>query len=473
MARNEPQFDPALALVSQDSRVDWVRLRTLLVLRWLAILGQTVAVVTAAFYIGLRVEIGLCFLAIGASVVSNLVAMAIFPENQRLSDRDAMLTLLFDLSQLAFLLFLTGGLNNPFTLLILAPVTISATALTMRSTIVLGALAIFLITCLSLWYLPLTTLTGEVLALPGLFIFGFWVSLVIGIVFLSAYARRVASETHRMSQALLATQMALAREQKLTDLGGVVAAAAHELGTPLATIKLVSTELVEDLANHPQWAEDAALIRQQAERCRDILHSMGRAGKDDLHLRRAPLGAVLREAAEPHAHRGIDLHFDVRPKDAAADANPDIQPDIWRKPEVIHGVRNLVQNAVDFARAQVWIEATWGDGVIRLAITDDGAGFPPDLLGRLGDPFLRRRNRVEQTIRPGYEGMGLGLFIAKTLLERSGAQVRFLNAGDPFLTAADAEGLTGARVEVLWVDAALRPAVEESGALGQNQLIID
>ncbi len=471
MARDEPQFDPALALVSEDSRVDWVRLRTLLVLRWLAILGQTVTVVTAAFYIGLQVEIGLCFLAIGASVVSNLVAMSIFPENQRLSDRDAMLTLLFDLSQLAFLLFLTGGLNNPFSLLILAPVTISATALTMRSTIILGALAIFLISCLSLWYLPLTTLSGEVLALPGLFIFGFWVSLVIGIVFLSAYARRVASETHRMSQALLATQMALAREQKLTDLGGVVAAAAHELGTPLATIKLVSTELVEDLAAYPEWAEDAALIREQADRCRDILHSMGRAGKDDKLLRRAPLGVVLREAAEPHANRGIDLHFDVRRSNE--DADPDTQPEIWRRPEVIHGIRNLVQNAVDFARAEVWVEAVWDDRMIQVTITDDGAGFPPDLLGRLGDPFLRRRNRVEQTVRPGYEGMGLGLFIAKTLLERSGAQVQFLNAGDPFLTAADANGLTGARVEVLWNDAALRPVDGNGGALGQNQLIID
>ncbi len=470
MAISDAPYDPALALVQQDSRVDWVRLRTLLVLRWLAILGQTVAVVIAAFYIGLRVEIGLCFLAIGASVVSNLTAMYIFPENQRLSDRDAMLTLLFDLSQLAFLLFLTGGLNNPFSLLILAPVTISATALTMRSTIILGLLAIFLITCLSLWYLPLTTLSGEVLALPGLFILGFWVSLIIGILFLSAYARRVAFETHRMSQALLATQMALAREQKLTDLGGVIAAAAHELGTPLATIKLVSTELVEELHAHPAWAEDAALIRQQADRCRDILRSMGRAGKDDLHLRRAPLEAVLREAAEPHAHRGIALQFDVHARD---ETDPTPQPEIWRKPEVIHGIRNLVQNAVDFATEQVWIEAEWGGGTILLRITDDGAGFPPDLLGRLGDPFLRRRNREENNLRPGYEGMGLGLFIAKTLLERSGADIRFLNAGDPFLTASDADGLSGARVEVTWRDVALRPDMETGSGLGQNRLIVD
>lgn len=474
MAISEPVLDPALRLVQQDSRVDWVRLRTLLVLRWLAILGQTVAVVTAAFYLGLRVELGLCFLAIGASVASNLVAMYVFPENQRLSDRDAMLTLLFDLAQLSFLLFLTGGLNNPFSLLILAPVTISATALTMRSTVILGLLAIFLITCLALWHLPLVSLTGEVLALPGLFTVGFWVSLVIGILFLSAYARRVASETHRMSQALLATQMALAREQKLTDLGGVVAAAAHELGTPLATIKLTATELMDDLQDQPLLAEDVALIRDQTDRCRDILRSMGRAGKDDIHMRRAPLEAVLQEAAEPHADRGIALHFDVDPVGDIDDSTPAPQPQIWRKPEVIHGLRNLVQNAVDFAEEQVWIEADWDENCLMVTITDDGPGFPPDLLGRLGDPFLRRRDRAHQDLRPGYQGMGLGLFIAKTLLERSGAGVRFINAADPFLTSDDKKGRSGARVQVTWPNATiLAESAQASGALGPNIPIID
>ena len=460
--------DHAVDLVRQDARSDWVRLRTLLVLRWLAILGQTVTVVTTAFYLGLRVELGLCFLAIGASVVSNLIAMTIFPENQRLSDRDAMLTLLFDLSQLSFLLFLTGGLNNPFSLLILAPVTISATALTMRSTTILGVLAVLMITLLAVFHVPLTTVTGEVLQLPDIFIVGFWISIAIGIVFLSAYARRITSETHSMSQALLATQMALAREQKLTDLGGVVAAAAHELGTPLATIKLVSTELADELDGQPELAEDARLIRDQADRCRDILRSMGRAGKDDLHMRSAPLGALVREAAEPHEDRGIEVRYDL----AAGPGAPEQQPVIWRKPEVIHGLRNLVQNAVDFAESRVWIEVRWGAGQIRIRITDDGQGYPQDLLGRLGDPFLSRRARGQGRDRPGYEGMGLGLFIAKTLLERSGAQVRFFNAADPFLVAEDMAGKSGAVVEVIWPHDALGLREDETAApLGENQPI--
>ncbi|MCU4652477.1 ActS/PrrB/RegB family redox-sensitive histidine kinase [Roseibacterium sp. SDUM158016] len=461
-------IDPALELVRQDTRSDWVRLRTLLVLRWLAILGQTATVVIASFYLGLRVELGLCFLAIGASVISNLIAMSIFPENQRLSDRDAMLTLLFDLAQLSFLLFLTGGLNNPFALLILAPVTISATALTMRSTTILGALAIVLISLLAYFHVPLTLTTGEVLQLPDLFILGFWISIAIGIIFLSAYARRITQESHSMSQALLATQMALAREQKLTDLGGVVAAAAHELGTPLATIKLVSTELAEELEGQPQLAEDAMLISQQADRCRDILRSMGRAGKDDLHMRSAPFGAVVREAAEPHADRGVLIEMDF----AAGEGAPEGQPIVWRKPEIIHGLRNLVQNAVDFAEGTVWIDGTWSAGTIRLVITDDGPGFPQDMLGRLGDPFLRRRSRAPDMARPGYEGMGLGLFIAKTLLERSGATVAFFNASDPFLAQEDMEEKGGARVEVIWPHEAIGLLEDEANApLGENQPI--
>jgi len=460
--------DPAIDLVRHNTRSEWVRLRTLLVLRWLAILGQTVTVVTASLYLGLRVELGLCFLAIGASVVSNLIAMSIFPENQRLSDRDAMLTLLFDLSQLSFLLFLTGGLNNPFALLILAPVTISATALTVRSTAILGVLAVAMISVLALFHVPLITETGEILQLPDLFMLGFWISITIGIVFLSAYAHRITTETHSMSQALLATQMALAREQKLTDLGGVVAAAAHELGTPLATIKLVSTELAEELEGQPELAEDARLIREQADRCRDILRSMGRAGKDDLHMRSAPLGAVVREAAEPHADRGIAVLHDFRPDPGA----PPGQPTVWRKPEVIHGLRNLVQNAVDFASTTVWVDASWGGGEIRVRITDDGPGYPPDLMGRLGDPFLSRRARAQSPDRPGYEGMGLGLFIAKTLLERSGARVGFLNASDPFLSAEDKKDRGGAIVQVTWPHPRLAlPDAEASGPLGENRLI--
>ncbi len=430
--------------LGKGARANWIRLRTMSVLLWVAIAGQLTAITVAQRIFGLQLELGLCYFAIGVSVIGNLIAILVFPENKRLSEYENLLMVLFDLVQLAFLLFLTGGLHNPFSLLLLGPVTISATALSLRSTIVLCGTAIGLATGLALFHLPLITQDGGVLELPGIFIFGIWIALVIAIVFSTAYSRRVTTEIHSMADALAATQMALAREQKLTDLGGVVAAAAHELGTPLATIKLASSELWNELQDQPDLAEDAALIRDQADRCRDILRDMGRAGKDDLHLRQAPLMTVLEEAAEPHRMRGKTFTFTLGPD--AGDAAD--QPAILRRPEIIHGLRNLMQNAVDFAATTVWVEANWSDTVISVRIFDDGTGFPPHILGRIGDPFMRRRPSDRSNARrPEYEGMGLGLFIAKTLLERSGAELRFANGPD---SAPKTDTPVGAVVKVTW-----------------------
>lgn len=425
-------------------RANWIRLRTMIFLRWVAIAGQVVAVTVAPYLFGLQLELGWCYFVIGISVIGNLIAGFVFPENKRLSERQNMAMVIFDLVQLSVLLFLTGGLNNPFTLLLLGPVTISATALSLRATLVLCAMAITSVTVLAFYHLPLLTVTGEVLRIPQLFIIGQWIALVIAVVFTSAYSRRVTSEIHLMSDALAATQMALAREQKLTDLGGVVAAAAHELGTPLATIKLASAELVNELRSYPDLREDAELIVEQTDRCRDILRDMGRAGKDDLFLRQAPLITVVESAAEPHMDRGKQVFVNLNLSDGPATT----QPTILRMPEIIHGLRNLVQNAVDFADSTVWIETRWNSDTVTVRIMDDGQGFPTQLLGRLGDPFMGRRKRREKNnSRPEYEGMGLGLFIAKTLLERSGASLRFANGADE---PGPQNVKIGAVVEVRW-----------------------
>jgi two-component system, sensor histidine kinase RegB len=394
-------------------------------------------------------------------VIANLISDFIFPPNKRLTETEAFVTLLFDLSQLSFLLFLTGGLTNPFSLLILAPVTVSASALDLRPTVILGGFAAAFITIIGSVNVPLRFVDGSEFAVPVLFEFGFWLAILIGIAFLGLYARRIATEMHSMSDALLATQMALAREQKLTDLGGVVAAAAHELGTPLATIKLVSTEMIEELSAVPGLIDDARLIAQQVDRCREILRSMGKLGKDDSHLRSAPLSAVLREAAEPHTTRGIEVAFSIEPVGDVAK-----EPNISRGPEVIHGLRNLVQNAVGFARHRVWIEATYSADRIVLRIIDDGEGFPLQVIGRIGDPFLRSRQGQDQQDRPGYEGMGLGLFIAKTLLERTGAVLSFANASDPFLAREERPEKGGAVVEVIWPRKAIE--IAPFGVLGEN-----
>ncbi|SHF06922.1 two-component system, sensor histidine kinase RegB [Loktanella atrilutea] len=458
-----------LDALQDRERSNWVRLRTLLILRWFAIGGQIVAILVATRVYDLRMDAGPPAITIGAAILANLVSSFVYPESKRLSEREASAMMAFDIVQLTLLLYLTGGLNNPFALLILAPVTIAATVLHLMSFVALGLLAIVMISIIGTVAVPLQMADGTLLLLPPLFHFGFWVSLVIGVIFLGIYARQVTTEMNAMGDALLATQMALAREQKLTDLGGVVAAAAHELGTPLATIKLVSNELLEDLADQPELREDALLIRTQADRCRDILHSMGRAGKDDLHLRTALLETVVRESAEPHLQRGRDVTFDIAPESSCDSA----QPVISRRPEIIHGLRNLIQNAVDFSETRVEIDVNWSDTQVFVRIADDGHGFPQSVIGRIGDPFVRRRRgSLDGLRRPGYEGMGLGLFIAKTLLERSGAQLSFANGPR---RRRRAEGIVaGAIVTVTWP---MRVLVRgQSGAyppLGKNQPILE
>lgn len=453
-----------------DDRSHWVRLRTLVWLRWVAIVGQIAAILIGQAWFDLQLPVGLCFLAVGLAIIGNLTAIFIFPENKRLAESEALAILLFDLGQLGFLLYLTGGLNNPFSLLILAPVTVAATALHIRSAVIVGVTAGALVSFLAFVHIPLRNAAGVMLAMPDLFLFGFWAANMIGIGFLSAYAGRVTSEINSMSDALIATQMALAREQKLTDLGGVVAAAAHELGTPLATIKLVSSELADELDEGSDLYEDAKLIGEQADRCRDILRSMGRAGKDDLHLRNAPFATVVSEAAEPHQNRGKSVHMAIFP-----DENGDpSEPLIRRHPEIIHGIRNLVQNAVDFAAANVWIELYWTPDRISLRIMDDGRGYPPQILTRIGDPFVRsRRGEDEKSSRPGYEGMGLGLFIAKTLLERTGAELTFANGTDPFDEESQKTERCGAIVAVDWPRDTLERnrSGQDGEGLGENTLI--
>lgn len=439
--------NPAFGEISQDHRGDWVRLRTMTYVRMLALSGQAAALVVAYSHFGLRFDVSLASLVIGAATLSILSSLLLFPQTRRLSEAEAFLTFLFDIALLVCLLYLTGGITNPFSLLILAPVAVAAMALRARSMLILALIAIALVSVIALSHQPLRFADGTALVVPDLFAFGFWAAIVIGIAFQAFYAQRLSAEATSMANALLAAQMALSREQKLTDLGGVVAATAHELGTPLATIKLIASEFASDLKDHPELAEDARILVQQADRCRDILRSMGRAGKDDLQLRRAPLEAVLQEAAEPHLTRGKTVHFLLAPGPGGAEE----QPVILRRPEIIHGLRNLIQNAVDFAHAEIWVQAKWTDRHLSLRIVDDGPGFPPQIIGYIGEPFIRRRRDPDRTRhRPDYEGMGLGLFIAKTLLERSGAILDFANADGAGHDLPGNPAPRGAQITLVW-----------------------
>lgn len=446
---------PATGRMDRDLQGQWVWLDTLTQLRWIATAGQSAALLVAWAVLGLQFPVVLCLMVVAVSVVSNLANRLVFPRSRRLTEGEVVLTLLFDTVQLSLLLYLTGGLHNPFALLLLAPVAVGATTLGVRGALAMGTMALGLASLLALTNRPLARADGTPFLLPDLFLLGFWTAIAIGIAFIGVYSHSVARERHELAEALLATQMALAREQKLTDLGGVVAAAAHELGTPLATIKLVSTEMIEALADHPdpELRADARLIRDQADRCRAILRAMGRAGKEDRLLARAPLEALLSEAAAPHADRGRRIEVVL--------TGAERMPEIARRPEIIHGLRNLIQNAVDFAATRVRIEADWTESEVEVRVRDDGPGYPAHLLGRLGEPFLRDRRQPQPEARRNYDGMGLGLFIAQTLLERTGAQVVFAN-----VPAAGALP-PGAEARVIWPRQAI--AADPSQALGENR----
>lgn len=461
--------EPNAHILSHEARFSWVRLRTLVMLRWMTIAGQSAALSIAVTWVKVDIRVDLAASIIGLAVAFNIVATVVFPENRRLSPCAALLTLLFDLTQLAALLALAGGLMNPFAVLLLTPVVMASTALNLRATILLSLVAVGLISALLAYPAPMKLLNGDVLQVPGILADGFWVALITSVGFLALYSRKIMVEIFSMSQALAATQTALGREQRLTALGGVVAAAAHELGTPLATIKLVSTEMANDLADQPALLEDVELIRDQANRCRDILHEMGRSGKDDTFMQIAPISALVLEAMEPHLKRG--KHIVPRINGRINDGPGADHMLVARQSEIIHGLRNLIQNAVDFAAQTVWVDIDWDKTTLKVHVGDDGPGYPAHLLGRIGDPFVRKRGYIDPR-RPGYEGMGLGLFIAKTLLERTGAQLTFANGSrqEESDMPVDKARPTGAIIEVVWDRTTLEVTLAQARApLGENQ----
>jgi len=420
----------------------WLRARTLRNLRWIAILGQLMTILVTRYGLGYDLPMIWCLSVILASVWFNVFTMLTMPPTARLSERTALMWMVFDLAQLGLLLGLTGGLSNPFSLLFIAPATVAAAALNRSNARLVVGIAILSIFLLELFHLPLTHPEHGSLELPDTYLLGIGCALIIGVGFIAVYVRRVADEAFGMSQALAATQLALAREQRLSALGTMAAAVAHELGSPLATIALTAREAERDLERDAIDPADLNLIREQTTRCRDILGQLARIRQEDMeHIRTAPLLSVLEEAARPHEDSGKEIEYFMNGEIVEDKTMP--SPIIPRRPEVIHSLRNLIQNAVDFARTTVWIDVIEQDGTIGIRIQDDGPGYSPDVMDRLGDPYLTtRRGRRAQD--GGYEGMGLGLFIAKTLLERRGATIAFSNR------RRGEDSLSGATVEIRW-----------------------
>jgi two-component system sensor histidine kinase RegB len=436
------------AQIGRDARR--LKLDTLVRLRWLAIAGQTAAVAGVHLGLGFPLPFGWCLFLIAASAALNVALSLRHPASYRLSDDAATFLLAFDILQLAALLHLTGGLQNPFAMLFLAPVLISATALPPERTLGLGLLAIGSATLLVLLHRPMPWIPGQTIEIPFLYVTGVWTAILLGTAFTGVYAWRVAEEARQLSQALAATEVVLAREQHLSQLDGLAAAAAHELGTPLATIALVAKELGRELPEGSAAADDLTLLRQEVERCRAILGKLASLGQEEdrLFFERMTMSHLLEETVAPH--RSFDIAITVE----CHGEGP--EPACRRNAGLLYGLANIVDNAVDFAASTVAIEARWTAGEVRIEIRDDGPGFAPDVLLRAGEPYVTTRSREERGAEQiGGGGLGLGLFIARTLIERTGAQLILSNAAP--------EG-TGAVVRIVWPRAAFERDVEKAVA---------
>lgn len=415
--------------VGQHSRN--FRLQTLVRLRWLAIAGQTLTVLFVDLVLAFPLPVLQAAFLIGALAIANIMLTLWFPPTQRLGPKAALALLGFDLLQMAALLFITGGLANPFAPLICVPVIISFASQPLRHSLVLIAFALVCTTALALSPYQLPWYPGDTLRLQPVIRLGVWFSIASMMSFAAFYAYRVSNEATMLSDALAATELVLEREKHLSQLDGLAAAAAHELGTPLATISVIAKEMEREFGDDERLRDDVQLLRSQSERCRDILRrltSLSAAGEE--HMRRLPLSSMIEEVTAPHRQFGIEIAV-VEKSDRSQ------EPVCARNAGILYGLGNLIENAVDYARSRVTLTAEHDADRVVITIEDDGAGYSPDILSRIGEPYMTRR--AKEVERAG--GLGLGLFIAKTLLERSGARLRFENrdGAEP-----------GARIRIEW-----------------------
>ena len=448
---------PRHRLQSNSSRL---RLQTLTRLRWIAVAGQSFAVIGTHFGLGFALPIGWCLFVILLSVALNTLLRLRFAARHRLSVPIGTALLIYDMAQLGCLLWLTGGIENPFCFLLVAPVTVAAATLPLESTIILSILTLAVAGIIGRYHFPLPWYEGQSFALPPTYTAGIWASIMCGLLFMGLYARRLAREAWQMSEALAATELVLSREQRLHALDGLAAAAAHELGTPLGTITVVAREIERSLPPDSPLKDDVELLRSQVQRCRVILKTLTEksAQGDPLHAF-LPLSHLIEEAVEPYRVFEKEIKIIAGPA-PGLDGDAAKEPISERRPGVVYGLTNLVENGIDFSQTRVEIIAGWTAERVTITIADDGPGFAPAILGTLGDPYVTSRGTERtQTKDDQGGGLGLGFFIAKTLLERSGAEIDVANREQP---------QSGAVVQISWPRASFEKPIPRDDRLFED-----
>ena len=387
---------------------------TLTILRYIAIFGQFIAINIVFYYLKLEFPITESYIVIFFGLLTNIFLQFRIKVNQ-LKDTYASFFLLFDLIQLSTLLYLTGGILNPFSFLLIIPAIVSSTFLSMGTTIILSVITSFMLFLLTHSYLPLPGMDVITFNVPGFYKFGILTSILIGLIFLSYFGIRFSGETKKRSEALNKLQEVIAKEYELESLGGQAAAAAHSLGTPLATISVVAKELKKEIGDNKEISSDIDLLISQTKRCSEILKKISKKQiEEDNFLSLIKLEDLLEEiinSFKETSSKKIDLITE----------NDENKIDIQRTPEITYGLRNFIGNAVKFSKSKVIINLNSNSKIIEIKINDDGPGIPEDIINKIGEPYIKSKSKELSS----NSGLGLGTFLGKTLLERQGASLMF------------------------------------------------
>ena len=388
--------------------------KTLVILRWIAIVGQLITINIVYFILNFYFPFFYCYLIIFLGILTNLF-LQFKVKKKLLNDFSAFLYLIYDLVQLAVLIFLTGGITNPFVILLVIPAIVSSTFLSIRSTVNLSFITVASLLILTLYHFPLPSSGDLHFHTPDYYLYGVPIAITIGLIFLCYFGARFGLETRKRAEALTKLELVLAKEHELKTIGVQAAAAAHSLSTPLSTIKLVAKELEKEIGNKEKYSKDIKLLLSQSSRCGEILKklSMVPLKRDDFfeNVRLEDLLGEIINSFKEISNKSFSIKSE----------NNKYDPIVKRKAELTYGLRNFIGNASKFSQSLVVIILESDNKLTQIKVCDDGPGFPEDIKNFLGEPYIHSKN---QTI-DSKSGLGLGTFIGKTLLERIKANVEF------------------------------------------------
>ena len=390
--------------------------KTLVTLRWIAIIGQLIAINFVYYYFKLELPILVAHTVILVGLITNIILQFKIKENQ-LNDLYSASFLIYDLLQLTFLLYLTGGITNPFSFLMIVPSIVSSTFLSMGTTIILGTITIVSLFLLTYYHKILPGLDTYNFSFPEYYLVGILTSIIIGLIFLSYFGIRFSGETKKRSDALDKLQQIMAKEYQLDSLGGLAAAAAHSLGTPLATISVVAKELKKEIGGKSKYSKDLELLVSQAKRCSDILRRISRKEIEDDQFIDIVKAEDLLEGIIASFEETSNIKITLISDEDKNKIN------IKRAPELVYGLRNFIGNAVKFSKKSINLSIKSDYEILAITITDDGPGFAPDIIKLIGEPYLKSKSKELDS----RSGLGLGIFLGKTLLERKKAKLKFSN----------------------------------------------